>query len=196
MAVHTFNVAELEARPWKNGAGVTREIVCQPAGAGMETFDWRVSIAQIAGDGPFSRFEGVDRVITLLDGAGVCLTNADGRIEHRMDTPLVPFSFAGEASINARLIAGECHDFNVMTRRAACRAEVKVLSASATLSGAACGLLLALRGTWLACDADQTGQPLLPQQGLWWSAAPIAWQLRSQDPDAALLAVLIHPVTA
>ncbi len=37
--------------PWKNGGGVTTEIcVSPPSGA----FDWRVSIATVNADGPFS----------------------------------------------------------------------------------------------------------------------------------------------
>jgi environmental stress-induced protein Ves len=83
--------------PWKNGGGVTREIVCQPPGAGMDSFDWRVSIAHIASDGPFSAFPGIDRVITLLKGGGVHLSSADGQVNHRLGTPLAPFAFAGEA---------------------------------------------------------------------------------------------------
>lgn len=59
--------------PWKNGGGMTRELVCQPPDADMDSFDWRVSIAHIASDGPFSSFSGVDRIITLLSGGGVHL---------------------------------------------------------------------------------------------------------------------------
>ncbi len=66
MPWHRFDRATLPATPWKNGGGVTREIVCQPPGAGLAAFDWRVSIATIASDGPFSLFAGIDRVITLL----------------------------------------------------------------------------------------------------------------------------------
>ena len=98
--------------PWKNGGGVTREIVCLPPGAGMNDFDWRVSIAHIASDGPFSAFPGIDRVITLLSGGGVHLLGDDGQVDHPLDTPLAPFAFAGEAAIHAHLLAGDCHDFN------------------------------------------------------------------------------------
>ena len=78
MPIHRFTREALTATPWKNGGGVTREIVCQPPGAGMDAFDWRVSIAHIASDGPFSAFAGVDRIITLLEGAGVRLHSTDG----------------------------------------------------------------------------------------------------------------------
>ncbi|MEO8119861.1 MAG: HutD family protein, partial [Rhodoferax sp.] len=87
--------------PWKNGGGSTREIVCQPPGADMDNFDWRVSIATIAANGPFSVFVGVDRVIMLLDGAGVRLHAAD--IDHKLDTPGAPFAFAGDVALDCEL---------------------------------------------------------------------------------------------
>src|SRR5258707_14720415 len=56
--------------PWKNGGGHTHEIAAHPEGAGMAAFAWRVSIAEIAQDGPFSSFPGVDRTLVLLAGNG------------------------------------------------------------------------------------------------------------------------------
>ena len=118
MPVVRFERSALPAQPWKNGGGVTREIVCMPPGTGLGQFDWRVSIAHIAGNGPFSAFAGINRVITLLDGPGVHLHSPDGAIDHRLDTPLRPFAFQGEAPVQADLLGGAgCHDFNVMTRR-------------------------------------------------------------------------------
>lgn len=189
MSLHRFNVADLLATPWKNGGGVTREIVCQPPGADMDSFDWRVSIAHIASDGPFSAFPGIDRVITLLSGGGVHLLGDDGQVDHPLDTPLAPFAFAGEAAIHARLLAGDCHDFNVMTRRAVCRASLQVLRSACDCPPVSQGLLMAVQGHWLLeCDSTQT---LAPQQGLWWSDASVAWRLRPQSTDAALLALNI-----
>ena len=63
----------LRAAPWKNGGGSTTEIAISPPDAGFDDFDWRISVATIAADGPFSAFAGIDRVITLLAGAGVLL---------------------------------------------------------------------------------------------------------------------------
>src|SRR5687768_10431330 len=90
-------VAELAAHPWKNGGGVTREIAAHPPGASLADFEWRMSIAEVAGDGAFSRFEGVDRCIALLDGAGMQLRSSDGTVDKRLDQPLAPFFFDGEA---------------------------------------------------------------------------------------------------
>lgn len=176
--------------PWKNGGGVTREIVCQPPGADMDSFDWRVSIAHIASSGPFSAFPGIDRVITLLSGGGVHLLGDDGQVDHPLDTPLAPFAFAGEAAIHARLLAGDCHDFNVMTRRAVCRASLQVVRSACNWPTASQGLLMAVQGHWVL--EGSRSEQLAPQQGLWWSDVSLAWRLRPQSPDAALLAMTIH----
>ncbi len=190
MTLHRFDVDDLPATPWKNGGGVTREIVCQPQGAGMNDFDWRVSIAHIASDGPFSAFPGVDRVITLLSGGGVHLQSEGGEVQHRLDTPLAPFAFAGEEPIHARLLAGDCHDFNVMTRRAVCSASLQVVRSACDGPAASQGLLMAVQGCWQLEGASS--QTLTPQQGLWWSDAAMAWRLRPQSPDAALLALTLQ----
>lgn len=189
MAIHPFDRSTLSATPWKNGGGVTREIVCLPPGAGMDSFDWRVSIAHIESSGPFSTFAGVDRVITLLEGTGVRLQSTDGAFDHALATPLVPFAFVGEAPVAGTLLDGDCHDLNVMTRRAACRATVVVCRGATTLAAAPAGLLMAVRGHWRA-----GGLSLLADQGLWWGGDPLSWSLSCEDRDAALLAVSIHPV--
>jgi environmental stress-induced protein Ves len=189
MTLHTFVVADLPAVPWKNGGGVTREIVCQPPGAGMDSFDWRVSIAHIASDGPFSAFPGIDRVITLLSGGGVHLSSADGQVNHRLGSPLAPFAFAGEAAIHARLLEGDCHDFNVMTRRAVCSASLQVLRSACDWQASSQGLFMAVQGNWQLEGAGT--QMLSPQQGLWWSDAVKAWRLIPQNSDATLLALKI-----
>lgn len=199
---HFFDRRTLVATPWKNGGGVTREIVCQPPGADLTGFDWRVSIAHIASDGPFSAFPGVDRVITLLDGAGVQLDSADGHVSHGLDTPWRPFAFAGEAPIHSRLLGGPCDDFNVMTRRGVCRASVQVLRASAAgpalpLGSPPAGLCMVLQGAWSL--AGPAPRRLSEGQGLWWAGVPgggpvpAAPALRAEAPDAVLLWVAVEP---
>ncbi|QBK03921.1 HutD family protein [Hylemonella gracilis] len=201
MPSHFFDRQQLPATPWKNGGGVTREIVCQPPGAGMASFDWRVSIAHIASDGPFSRFEQVDRVITLLEGAGVRLRSADGAFDHRLDRPWEPYAFAGEARVVGELIAGDCHDFNVMVRRGRCRARVRVYREAAPLPATGEGLVMALAGRWQLTDiAAAPGNEasaawtLAANQGLWWQdgGGPVHLRPEVQDGPLALLAVSIE----
>lgn len=190
MALHRFDIASLSATPWKNGGGVTREIVCSPPGAGMEGFDWRVSIATIDKAGPFSAFADVDRVIMLLEGAGVHLRSRDGRIDHRLDVPHAPFAFGGDVALDCELLGGASTDFNVMTRRGRLRAEVRVLREGGDIAPAGHGLLLALRGHWRLNDIDCE-----PGTGLWWDGEVHGCQAASRDVDAALIAVQIESTT-
>ncbi|MFF1908093.1 HutD family protein [Kitasatospora sp. NPDC058218] len=120
--IQVLRAGERPATAWLNGGGVTREVAGFPTGAGLDAFDWRVSLADVASAGPFSAFPGVDRVITLVDGPGMALT-VDG-VEHLVDTPFRPFAFSGEADTGCRLLDGPVVDFNVMTRRGRTTAEL------------------------------------------------------------------------
>jgi len=111
--------ASLRPTPWKNGGGVTTELAMSPPGAGLDDFDWRVSLASIAEDGPFSQFPGVDRTLVLVAGDGVLLDFGDERVVLSPSEPLV--EFAGEDPVHATIsgpMSGQATlDFNVMTRR-------------------------------------------------------------------------------
>ncbi len=102
--------------PWKNGGGETVEIAVSPAGAGLADFDWRVSMATVATDGPFSVFPGIDRTLSILDGEGMTLI-IEGRAPERLTQASEPLPFAADASTSATLIDGTIMDLNVMTRR-------------------------------------------------------------------------------
>ena len=99
---------------WKNGAGWTREIHAEPAD--REDWDWRLSIAEVGADGPFSTFPGVDRELVLLSGEGMRLRFDHGHVAEVMP-PYGRHRFAGEASVHGELVAGPTHDFNLMWRR-------------------------------------------------------------------------------
>ncbi len=100
---------------WKNGGGWTTELGIEPATADLSgDFDWRVSIADIEQDGPFSLFPGVERDLFLLEGAGMLL-DIDGA-EQRLNQPLQRVHFSGDAHVECRLIDGATRDFNVMVR--------------------------------------------------------------------------------
>ena len=196
MSATRFALADIAPTPWKNGGGATREIACWPAGTGLDSFDWRFSVATIAADGAFSVFAGIDRSITLLSGDGVLLHGEHGT--HRLDQPLVPFAFAGETPIRATLLGGASEDFNVMTRRGRCRADVKVwryaVDGPSTPPHAA--LLLAVQGDWRCAVAGDAPTLLTPGSGLWWSPAAarpaISVQPQPRADDPALLAVMIE----
>jgi environmental stress-induced protein Ves len=111
------------AVPWKNGLGRTRELAVYPPGAGMQDFVWRASVAEVDSAAPFSSFEGVDRHIALLEGAGFTMTLDDGR-SHALTTPFAPFAFPGEAKVTIVLHGGSTRDINLMLRRSKASGEL------------------------------------------------------------------------
>lgn len=96
--------------PWANGRGTSYEV----ARAGGDTWDWRVAIAPVVEDGPFSELPGVDRWLVVMDEAPLHLT-IDGvaRTVRRHDV----FSFAGESTVRAHLPMGATRDCGLMIRR-------------------------------------------------------------------------------
>ncbi|MFF3321787.1 HutD family protein [Streptomyces sp. NPDC002889] len=113
------------AVPWKNGGGVTREIAVSPEGASMDAFDWRISLADVGADGPFSAFPGVDRILTVAEGAGMELTVGPQR--RLIDERLRPYEFPGDLATEGRLLEGPVVNFNVMYRRGRTAAATSVV---------------------------------------------------------------------
>ena len=106
---------------WKNDGGWTTEIAREPAGEG--DFRWRISIADIESDGPFSAFPGVSRDLVLLAGNGIELDIGNAPTQ-RLTERFQRLHFEGEANVDCRLLAGPTRDFNVMARRDSVHAEV------------------------------------------------------------------------
>jgi len=138
--INVFLSATLDRMPWKNGGGVTRQVVCHPPGTTINNFDWRISIADISSSGPFSLFPGVNRSLTLLSGPGVQLTSDDahGAPVHTLDSLLAPYSFSGDVPLYSTLIrdGGHCRDFNVMVRRTIGSPQVSLFTASSAHAAA------------------------------------------------------------
>lgn len=189
MSAQRFDLRHITPQLWKNGAGMTREIAF--GGSNGKHFDWRLSVAEVAHDAPFSAFPGVDRCITLLRGTGMRLRADDGSVDHALTTPLAPFRFCGDAPLTAALVGGACSDFNVMTRRGRWRNEVEIHREAAELAGADIALLLCCAGKWVVGP-----ETLAPEQGLLWRTPRSAIGVRPVDENAALLFVRLchdHP---
>ncbi|MEO8365531.1 MAG: HutD family protein [Pseudoxanthomonas sp.] len=105
---------------WKNGTGWTREIARMPDN---EDWDWRLSIAEIEQDGPFSLFPDIDRELVLIRGNGLRLRFGDGEVRE-LRPPHERMRFAGERVVAGELLDGPTHDFNLMWRREAIAAEL------------------------------------------------------------------------
>ena len=101
---------------WRNGAGWTREIFAARSGGDPgNPWHWRLSIAEIDADAPFSSFPGVDRELVLLSGNGLRLRFADGETVELL-RPHDRLRFAGERALTGDLVDGPTTDFNLMWR--------------------------------------------------------------------------------
>lgn len=153
-----IRAVDVPASPWKNGGGTTRELLRLPA-AGAGAGDWalRISLADIAADGPFSPFPGVTRWFSVVDGAGVHLawTGEDGLHERRVaiGPEYGPLRFDGGDAPDCRLLDGPTRDLNVMARDGAATAEVVPAALDKP-----CGWAGGLRGVF-------TLQPVVLQRG-------------------------------
>ncbi|MDA3886004.1 MAG: HutD family protein [Candidatus Delongbacteria bacterium] len=112
--------------PWKNGLGTTKEIVVKYS-PGIDNYLWRISIAGVVADGPFSDFNGYDRTLLMLEGYGIELKHSDGSINYLRKTSETAV-FSGDLYTSAKLVNGQIKDFNVMTLRDKCYSSVEVLS--------------------------------------------------------------------
>jgi uncharacterized protein len=113
--VKILRAANYRTMPWKNGMGSTTEIAISPADAKLDDFDWRVSMAQVASDGPFSSFAAIERTLLVLEGNGLDLSVAK-QTTVRIDRGTI-HSFPGDQPTSATLVDGPIVDLNVMSRR-------------------------------------------------------------------------------
>lgn len=130
MQAKLLKPAEYRQMRWRNGAGTTTEIAIEPAGAGLgaaERFLWRLSMADVTEDGPFSSFGGYDRTLVLLSGRGVRLSFGAAAPEATLDAAMQSCEFAGEWATGCRLLDGPVRDFNVMVDRQRATARVAAL---------------------------------------------------------------------
>lgn len=119
--------SEYVTSPWRNGGGVTHQIARD---GGVDTWRWRLSIAEVASDGPFSQFEGMSRILTVIDGAGIDLHTPDGVLSAM---PLLPLSFSGDLPVESRMVNGPIRDLNVIYDPCHIAARVTVIKGPATI---------------------------------------------------------------
>jgi len=111
-----LRAGDYQRERWRNGAGWTRQVHAEAAADGSAQWDWRLSIAEIDADAPFSAFPGIDRELVLLQGNGMRLRFDDGEV-HELRPPHDRLRFAGERVLVGELVDGPTRDFNLMWRR-------------------------------------------------------------------------------
>jgi len=167
--VEILRAAGHRRMPWKNGGGETREIAVSPPNASLDTLDWRISMAVVAQNGPFSSFPGIDRTLSLLSGAGMALDFGEPDKVFRLTQQSDPFTFAAELPVVATLSGTSITDLNVMTRRGRYRhtvRRVRLDKPQRLRSSADQWLLFCAQGNVSCALAGQAELTLGPDDGL------------------------------
>lgn len=180
--------------PWRNGGGVTREVAIDPPDADVSTsFRWRISRAQVAQDGPFSRFAGCDRSLWLLDGRGIEL-DVDGA-RHRLALPGARLDFAGECAVHGRLLDGPIEDCNVIADRTQVEVTAAIVETTHanplrhSVATAATTIVVALTGELVAMEHRLERGDALRIEAL----VPFELPLRARAGTAAALVATFAP---
>ncbi len=173
--LHTANLAEVEPQPWRNGGGVTQELLAWPSAA-----DWqcRISVARIDRNGPFSAFPGIERWFTVLSGEGVVLRF--GKRRTMLTAGSEPLRFEGASAPGCELLNGPTLDLNLMLRSDAGPGAMRPAQADEHwLCEAPLRAVFCLDTT--ALQIDQQAATPLPAGTLAWSeaAAHQRWHLQS-----------------
>lgn len=186
-----LRATEYRRMPWKNGGGETREILVSPPGATLDTLDWRVSLATVASDGPFSVFSGIQRTLCVIAGAGIRLQVGDAPLATLLDSS-APYAFDGEAATSATLIDGAIMDLNVMSRRGRWRHVVKRLTCEGSVQFESNALLIIVfcqRGK-LLCTANDASGTLTTEDCAVIDTDPPHISLRAAEPAEVLIVEL------
>jgi uncharacterized protein len=196
--IRLLDVQDQRVMPWKNGGGITRELAVHPEDAGLDgkPFLWRISIAEIAADGPFSAFPGYDRSIMLIAGNGMELA-VQGEKPIRLSGHYEPWRFSGDVPTQCRLLDGPVRDFNVMTARGQIEHHCEVISGGASEAiwkrGSETLFCHCLNGNLMVKLRDAVEWSLGAGQCIWFPADAVVGILRVlMAPDApATAAVLV-----
>lgn len=182
LAPTVVRVAEVAPVPWRNGGGVTRELLAWP---GPQDWLLRVSVADIHASGAFSAYPGVDRWFAVLEGGAVRLETTGTEPTELTAVHAALHAFSGDAATHCTTLGAATRDFNLMAVRARVRLRQQSLQENALLETRAqvAGLFVAQ-----AAELRQAPDPpwQLPAMSLaWWS-----------NPRRTLLSLrLVSPAT-
>jgi environmental stress-induced protein Ves len=168
-----IKLQDVPPSPWKNGGGTTQALVCWP-----NSTEWifRMSVARIDSDGPFSEFKGVSRWFAVLQGEGVALQFPEKRVVLGAKDPVIQFS--GNAPCHCCLTNGPTLDFNLM---------VQGISATMTRINRSNFIQNFRAGTTLAIFmVEEGGQCVLNEQSYALDNASLYWVTLKQDVQIAL----------
>ncbi len=176
MTWHVVKLADVAPTPWRNGGGVTRELAAWPPAG---DWNWRMSVAEVAQSGPFSKFDGVERWFAVLAGAGVRLEVAGQAQTLGATDP--PFCFDGAAATDCQLIDGSTQDFNLMLQKS--RASARMLRLGQSYAG------IVYAPKTIAIYAINTGASVLfNDEKLEIEPASLAWRSVNETAQVRVIA--------
>lgn len=172
------HLGDVSPSPWRNGGGVTRELLAWPD---SQDWLWRLSVAEVACGGPFSRFSGVQRWFAVLGQGGVALS-LDGQT-HVLTRSSAPLCFSGDVPANCALLDGATQDFNLMVRSPQVAARMTRVSGSirSTLDAAKTIAVYAIDSRARVEFNDEFFE--IPAQTLTWQTLPAGTTLQFSGPD-------------
>lgn len=153
--------------PWKNGQGSTIELA-RDAGQDLQQFLWRISMADVRHDGPFSFFPARQRMLSVLDGEGIVLTFAHTAVQQKLTAESV-YAFSGEWAVQSKLIAGPIRDFNLIYSTEHFHARMQkysALTAGLSFTSSANVILIYNHTAALTIEIDQQIYQLQPMQSI------------------------------
>jgi uncharacterized protein len=179
MTWQLVRLADATPSPWRNGGGVTSELAAWPSAG---EWIWRISAAEVAASGPFSRFPGVQRWFAVLNGQGVRLKLP--HTEHELTRASSAFQFKGELAVDCELRDGPTQDLNLMVRRDRAQGRMERI-AGVQPRQARPGMVLALYAVdGPARITGAQGSLAVPAHSLAWRAVPAAVELQVTTPGA------------
>ena len=172
---------DVEPHPWRNGGGMTRELLAWPS---VENCNLRIALADIDRDGPFSSYIGVERWIVVISGVGISLAfSNEERTLLRGDDPLC---FDGADAPGCRLLDGPTRDLNLMVQGGSG-------AMRAVQPGVAWDEYFAMRGVFTTASGhcvtgDETRA--VPALALLWIEEPASgkWMFEFDEPTGATCA--------
>lgn len=125
---------DIASEQWRNGGGFTKTLAANAD-------QWRVSLAEVQRDGPYSRFEGISRISLVLRGGGVRLEHADTVVTVQTAEAV---EYDGAPAWQATLIDGPVTALNVMFPVSHPRPRVEVVSCATHVQPGCNAIIVAL----------------------------------------------------
>jgi environmental stress-induced protein Ves len=188
VSLHRVPCDRVAPTPWRNGAGLTRDLLHWP---GVADWQVRISVADIDVDSPFSAFAGIDRWFAVVEGHGVRLHLPDGLQDVVADGPAL--HFRGEDAPACNLIDGPTRDLNLMCRRGRGQADMRRADVGVAFDATArLRALFSADALTLFTDARETA--VAPFTLVWAEGETGSWRIGSTLPQPRAWWMTFDPV--